>query len=58
MLKNMPFAVVKMGAHSKPASAIHGKWHLTPKMRKTASSCLETVQYIACDYKIALSRIL
>lgn len=52
MLTIMPIDIVKMGAHPKPASAIHGKCHFPPAMRERASSCFKSAHSITYGYDL------
>jgi hypothetical protein len=51
-LKIMPFTVVKMGAHPKPASAAHGKCHFLPTMRKRACSWFKAAHFKIYEYDL------
>lgn len=52
MLNIVPFIVVKMGAHPKPASAAHGKCHFTPALRMRASSCFKILHHMKYGYDL------
>jgi hypothetical protein len=51
-LKIMPFTVVNMRAHPKPASATYGKCHFLPTMRKRGRSCFKTMHAMTYSYNV------